>query len=207
MQHLLVIILLNHPDEIGILFEIHADRKADIIFADISRHSELECENEVLFVPNAVFRIDSVEFDRAISSYTVRMTATDEFKDCFQTYLSLQKSEMRYYQPMIYFGHILVTKMGERERAKRYFKMLLRKLSSNHVNVPLIYCQLGDLHFSEKKCNKALIHYEKAMNIYYDRCPTDYTDLVDCLLNIGYLYLYEGKSFYDFFLISAKIIN
>jgi len=183
----------NSSDERGILFEINADPRRAILLADITNRSFYQHEEEVLFGPNAVFHVDSVELDPTIGYIKIKMTATDEFSNLFDKYLSLQQEDLRNYTPSIYFGRILFNKMGEIERAEAYFKMLLKRLSSDDDDIPLIYCQMGDLHLLQKNYNKALNYYKNAIRTYYDRCTTDYHAIVDCLLKIGNTYLEQGK--------------
>jgi tetratricopeptide (TPR) repeat protein len=185
---------LDPDKETGVLFEITVDLQDNILFANIAGRSVYR-EEEILFGPNATFRVESVNFDPTMNCLMIRTTATAVFEDFLHQYLRLEQEELRNYQPFAYLGRLLFDKFGRLEAAEKYFEMLLKKLPSNHDNIPAIYVQMGDLNLLQKNYNTAVDYYEKAMK-YYKRHSADNTNIIDCLLKIGNTRLSEGNKRY-----------
>lgn len=118
-----------------------------VTFADVSRQSKFDVEQEVLFSLGAVFRIDKCEFDESLSIGKILLTATDEGSATLQSYLDAQNHQLQVYTPLIYFGRLLMLEMNEVDRADEYFQMLLKTLPSDHPDVAEVYNQIGGVHY------------------------------------------------------------
>lgn len=183
----------NTVDKVGVFFEISADPRKHVAFADIAEDSQFPNEKEVLFGPPATFMVDSTDFDNNQNLLTIRMTATDEGEYRLHHYMDLQLHDRRDYPPDIYFGRILFEKLGKIDRAEKYFQMILRVSHTNDEFTPMIYIQLGDLHSAQKHPKGAIKFYRKAMEYYYDQSSLDYTKIISCLLKIANECLNESK--------------
>jgi hypothetical protein len=118
------------------LFEIHVDPSLkSISFADIENESLIKTEEEIIFNRNSIFKIHSVQFDSRLKLWKIQLNTTDEESQKVQGYLKLAKQQMEVYSPIIYFGRLLLDELGQVDRAKEYFEMLLKSLPSDHPDI------------------------------------------------------------------------
>ncbi|CAF1284333.1 unnamed protein product, partial [Didymodactylos carnosus] len=114
-------------------------------FANISKLSHLETENEVLFSVGTIFRIDCVERHTSTLWY-VKLTLCEEDNKEVKCLIDHFKSGIGQFRTTEHsfaiFGSILC-EMGEYEKAKQYYFILLRELEENHPLIVSIYESLA----------------------------------------------------------------
>ncbi|UJR18093.1 hypothetical protein I4U23_004993 [Adineta vaga] len=134
-----------------------------VIFADISRLSDFESEQAVLFSLGAVFRINDCEFDETRSIGKLLLTATDEGSKILNSFLSAQKQQLQI------------------DRADEYFQMLLKILRADHPEIAEVYNQNRS---SALERYEPYQRYQKAFDIYeMISVLTNVTTFEDCWRN------------------------
>lgn len=189
---------------IQVLLTIKADPKLKtVIFADVSRQSVFQVEEEVLFSLGAVFRIDGWEFNETSHIGKLSLTATDEGSETVTEFLDAQKTQLEVYSPMIYFGRLLMNEMNEVDRAATYFQTLLQTLPQDHPDIAEVYNQIGATHYMKSnqrgttkaiaEKQKALEMFEKALEIRRNMFGENDIRVARSMNNIGSIYNDRGE--------------
>ncbi|CAF2770384.1 unnamed protein product [Rotaria sp. Silwood2] len=131
-------------------------------FADVSRHSYMKDENEILLSMGTIFRIVSVDIEDNV--WIVKLTFTEQEDKRLIELIDYQKMTLREKETVVVLGRILQD-MGEMEKAKRYYNLILQSSLEDSVEVSSIYNNLGVMAKDEYKYEEALNAYEKSMNI------------------------------------------
>jgi len=93
-----------------VIFEIKAKSDVEsVILAPIEGESNFVDEKEVLFNLNAVFIIESIDFDEKHQVWKVRMTAMDDGSRYVDKFLeaAAMTEERKLYTPLIFYDHVL----------------------------------------------------------------------------------------------------
>lgn len=185
------------PEKKIVLFEITADpRLESVVFADIETYSRMQEEKEVLFSLGAAFIVTDVKYDLSMNAWKIYMTATDEGSQQVREYLNfIQKQLESEYSPTILFGYLLWRDIGEVDKAKKYFEILLKTLPDYHEDVPSIYHQIGSIFYEKGEWNMALDFYTKAYDLRCQRLPSDHLQIAASLNRMGLVY--EDKLDFD----------
>lgn len=169
-----------------VLFEIQADASlSTVVFADIQNRSLIADEQEVLFNLNAVFKIDTIQFDSTLMLWKVQITATNEGSDKIEQYINLSKEQMEESTPMIYFGRLLRDELGQIDRAEKYFYKILESLPTDDLEAASIYNQIGIVHQRRSELKLALKQFEHAYDIRQQKLPSNHPHIAASLYNIG----------------------
>ena len=170
-----------------IQIQITIKANPNVTFANIK-------QQQVLFSMGSVFRIDMCEYDQALSLGKLRLTTTDEGQAILQSYLDIKKDQKEIYSPLILFGRFLMGEMNQIDRAKEYFKMLLKTLPNEHPDISEIYNQIGATHYiTESELTQALEMFEKALEIRKNIYSDNDIRIASSLNNIGSVYNNRGE--------------
>jgi tetratricopeptide (TPR) repeat protein len=176
-----------------ILFEISADPNLKaVVFADVHQQSRMRSEQEVLFSLDAVFKVESVQFDLHLKLWKIKMVATDDGSKDVKEYLQSTKKEMEEYSPTILFGRLLLFEMDQVDKGEKYFKMLLKTLPSDHEDMASVYNNIGNVYDTKREFNLALEYYNKAYEMHLRLPRQDHPHIEGPLCNIGNIYRHKG---------------
>ncbi|CAF1009310.1 unnamed protein product [Adineta steineri] len=176
------------------IFEIQADPTlTSVIFADIDEYSKMKGEEEVLFGLNTTFRIDSINMDKMLNMWKIKLSTTTEGNTRIEEYMKLQEEQMKDCSPIIYFGCLLWDELGKVEQAEKYFKKLLTTLSPNHPDISGVYNNIGNVYRRKGETNLALQNYEESYRIRQKILPKNHPKIAASLHNIGLIYKAKGE--------------
>ncbi|CAF1419904.1 unnamed protein product [Adineta steineri] len=180
-------------DFTSVLFEIKTNPLLKtVIFTDVGDRSRIEGEEEVLFNLNSLFKIIAVCFDPELRVWKVELNATDEGAEKVEEYLAFSKQQMEEYTPLIYFGRLLLNELGQMDRARKYFNMLLKSLPRDHPDIAAVYNNIGAVHYKKNELNLALKNYEIAYEMRRKQLPSNHPHIASSLNNIGCIYKAKG---------------
>jgi len=100
---------------------------------------------------------------------------------------------MEIYSPIIYFGPLLLDELGQVDRAKEYFEMLLKSLPSDHPDIGSVYNNIGNVHDERNELNLALKNYEIGYEIRRKRLTPDHSQIAGSLINIAHIQQRKGN--------------
>jgi tetratricopeptide (TPR) repeat protein len=85
-------------------------------------------------------------------------------------------------------------RVGDIEKAERYFKALIKQASSTDPDLGLIHLGLGDVHLEEDDYKQALLQYEKALEADQCNLPVEQTNIANIYNSIGNVYRCQQKN-------------
>jgi tetratricopeptide (TPR) repeat protein len=144
-----------------VLFEIDTDPEVVTTkpFADISAHSVIDSELEVLFMLGSIFRLKSVERSED-QVWIIRMTlSSDDEHDLKPVFVHMKNQVDGGEANLRTLGNIL-SKMGKFDLAEKYYTRFVNELSWNDPLLGALYEDLADV--SARKCDyKRTMEYVK----------------------------------------------
>ncbi|CAF4343435.1 unnamed protein product [Rotaria sp. Silwood2] len=138
--------LTKRNNVIPVLYEIECNLNVSesVIFADITKYSEFEKEQEILFDVGSTFKIESITKNEQLNMDVVKLIATDDGMKMVQKYIELNRKMNEETSPNILFG-ILLIQMGKYDQSLNYFKNLL-DISDEKVDEGRIYSAMGSAY-------------------------------------------------------------
>ncbi|CAF1227445.1 unnamed protein product, partial [Rotaria sp. Silwood1] len=156
----------NRPAyERSVLFEMTMDTTRchkSKPFADVSKHSYMKDENEILLSMGTIFRIVFVDIENNV--WIVKLIFTEQEDKRLIELIDYQKMILRKKETVVVLRRILQD-MREMEKAKRYYNLILESSLEDSVEVSSVYNNLGAMAKDESKYEEALNAYETSMNI------------------------------------------
>ena len=175
-----------NKDFADVLFEIDADSSLkSISFADVAKKSVVKGEEEVLFNLNSLFQIHGVSYDKKMKLWKIQLITSDHEHDKVQQYFTLAKRNLEDYSPIIYFGRLLLYELGQVDRAKKYFEMLLQSLPPDHPDIGSVHNNMGAVYDAKDDLTLAMQNFERGYEIRRQRLPSDHPQIAGSLYNIG----------------------
>ncbi|CAF3618325.1 unnamed protein product [Rotaria sp. Silwood1] len=160
-------------------------------FADVSKHSYMKDENEILLSMGTIFRIVSVDIENNV--WIVKLIFTEQEDKRLIELIDYQKMILREKETVVVLGRILQD-MGEMEKAKRYYNLILESSVEDSVEVSSIYNNLGAMAKDESKYEEALNAYEKSMNINKKILSKIHPHTAMSYNNIAGIYAHMGQT-------------
>lgn len=170
-----------------VIFEIDANPEVVINkpFADLSTHSEFNCECEVLFMLGCVFRIDKVSNRGGRQGWFIHMTLFDESDHYSSEMIEGMKTSNHSSAPdLSSFGNLLY-KMGKYDLAEKYFRRSIAEHSSYDPDLGRVFLNLGLIYTEKGDYTVSLQYYEKALMIFVQLDSTNYVTIGNLYNNIG----------------------
>jgi tetratricopeptide (TPR) repeat protein len=165
-------IYLHSDDEVAVMFEINVRNTRNYIFypfADISQSSTFLQEQEILFFPGAVFRIDSVEPEDD-STWIIKLSLSNETIEQIEQLLNLLRTNLT----CTSFWEDLNRTTSDFKLYPKYYEMLTKKLytwidiitNGIGVNLYYLFSNLGNYkkcieYYKKLLLNKNFIDYPK----------------------------------------------
>ena len=170
----------------SVLFQIEVNEKISDTpaFADISALSSMSQEEEILFTMNTVFRLVAVESLDTLS--VVSLVLTDASEQRLKGLLGQLQKEMdeENIPPLLMLGEFL-WKMGDFDRANRYYKIMLRELPSDHELIGKVNNNIGLIAFEKGDFPLAIQFFNEALRLQE---PTETLDLAETYSNVALLH-------------------
>ena len=152
----------NHGME-SIIFQIEVDLSVQRRpFANISEYSQNKDENEILFAIGSVFRIESVEL-YLDNLWLCVLILTDEVKKEIDDLMAHFTKRIRL-QPSILELGVLLSKIGDFERAKRFYLRLENELPKDHYDLGVLHNNLGEIYRQQGHLDTAMKYYVLAVD-------------------------------------------
>jgi tetratricopeptide (TPR) repeat protein len=145
-----------------ILFEIEVDyRKKSRPFARIN----IKEQDLTLFMLGCIFRIRSISPDRTLDCYVLKLELCSDNDADFNRISDYMATDL--IQPetdLITLGSLL-SRMGELDKARKYFELILSELDENDPNRAHCLDGLGNIDNDQGKFVKALKHHQQALDL------------------------------------------
>ncbi|CAF0802568.1 unnamed protein product [Adineta steineri] len=149
-----------------ILFDIKVDiRLSTKPFADVTKLSYFEEEEEILFMLGSVFRITNVVYSKQEQVWVAELMLCNEndhdLRDLFSYHKEKIGKDLSNFVPL---GDILF-KMGEFDKARQYYKRILTELSTIDLSTASCYFGLGNVAIEQDQYPAALAYHLKALDV------------------------------------------
>ncbi|CAF1156055.1 unnamed protein product [Didymodactylos carnosus] len=182
------------PQMEPIIFEIHindttAEINNSVAYASIRNLSYFKSEDEILFCVGVVFRIVSVKQhpNDVIQIWYIKLELCKENDlESLHNYFSILISAQEEITLVILGKRF--RKMGDLQRAGKYYYMLLQELSSDHELMPATYNNLGTVYIHNGNCKRPLLCYNKSKKLLKAMTTTDKQGLALVYNGIGLIY-------------------
>ncbi|CAF1357051.1 unnamed protein product [Rotaria sordida] len=192
----------KNPSMIGILFIMTIDpdvcTKSKIPFADVSQVGFFEGqEAEILFTTHTIFRIDKIQQihdDHTDRLWKVHLTLVGNDNHELNTLTAYVRNEVNLKAPIRGWFQLafILLKVGEPAKAKKLYKILLQKASSDKERSDYNY-KLGWAYDEMGEYSKALSSYEQSLEIRKIALPPNHPDLAASYNGIGAVYYNMGE--------------
>jgi tetratricopeptide (TPR) repeat protein len=174
-----------------VLFEIDADPKKIGVkpFADISKFSYFNEEDEILMMLGSVFHLNEIYLDDN-QIWHIQMTlCSDNEGDLKKVCDHMKKQYGSMNHKLLLFATVLID-MSNFDDAEKYLCRLLKQLPSNHKDIPKCYHALGKVSCEKGNYDLSLYYFSKAFEVIEKFKLNDY--------RIGYIYngigeVYQNK--------------
>ncbi|CAF1953568.1 unnamed protein product [Rotaria magnacalcarata] len=157
-----------------VLFDINADPHQDSIkpFADISKISVFQQEEEILIMLGSIFRLINIYCDNN-KIWHIKMNLCSDNQCELQTLYSHMANQYDSSSTKLtLFGSVLID-MANFNYAEKYLCQLLKQISSEHKDIYKCYHALGKVSFEKGEYETSLIYLFKSLEILQERRSND----------------------------------
>ncbi|CAF3746194.1 unnamed protein product [Rotaria sp. Silwood1] len=151
-----------------ILFEIDLDPTLTGIkpFANITSNSFFTDEQEVLIMLGSIFRLVKIDYQDRV--WIVHMTLCSDKDNNLKPIYDYMKNEYDKSEgeSSIFSFGILLFKMGQYDKAQKYYNHLLNELPRDHPDLAPCYHNLGMIANNNGNYDEGLKWFNKALEIY-----------------------------------------
>ncbi|CAF0716671.1 unnamed protein product [Adineta steineri] len=179
-------------DTMGILFVMSIDPYIESApFAFIKEMSYFHEEEEILFSMHTVFRVSAItQIDNKNQLYQVELQLTSD-DDPQLRLLTDRIREEAGGTGWHRLSELLLT-IGQFKKAEEFYNVLLEQ-TSDESEKALYYNQLGHIYDNQSDYQKAIWHYDKALEIYQKTLPSKHPSFAVLHNNIGLVYNKLGE--------------
>ena len=174
-------------DRIGVLVEMEIDPTlCSTPFAILSEESDLDdIENEVLFSPHTVFRMDEVK-EIKDGLWQVHFTLTREYEEQLNLFTHYIRTDLKDLPPRESVA-VLLHKMGRYQDAIDIFHRIIRSYDENNnsESSTRVCNNLGSIYDSMEDSLTALTWYNRALEHQRKTFPADDPSLVPICSNLA----------------------
>lgn len=176
----------------SILFEIEITPYVKTrAFAKISTLSEYGAEDEVLFVPGTIFRIQKIYNEKKTNEVKIiKLTLCSKDDQDLKGLLNHWRQHIGYETNLASFGW-LIMQSGQVDKALEFYRKLLKRLSPDDPLVKYCYNGVGVLYQNRKDYKDAIDCHKEALDIALETqdepkwCAQGYSALADVYLLNG----------------------
>jgi tetratricopeptide (TPR) repeat protein len=147
-----------------VLFEFQIDTRllGTKPYADISKVSYYQGEEEILVMLGSIFRIDQVEYDEDAQLWLAKLSLCNENDFELKDLIAQLKKDI---DAGITSLGWLFYRQGQLEKAKQYFKGLLNEESLSQFDKSNCYGGLAFVTLAMNEYDEALMNYQKALEL------------------------------------------
>lgn len=208
------------PDHLhSILFQIDADPKLNGIksFANITSLSYFNGEQQILFLPGTIFRINQI-LNNDKKLFIIQMTLCNYYQSEFKLINHLEEFDL------LSFGHMIID-MHKYNQAQIYFNHLIHHLPFKHPHIPICYDALAKISLEKGQYYSSIKSYKKSLEIKIHLYGKNHFYIGEIYNNIAQVYLkindyqnalesfdfalniFENKSSYENYLYITQCFN
>jgi tetratricopeptide (TPR) repeat protein len=182
---------------ISVVFQIEIDDIGHSLkrpFASLQEFSKIKDENEILFSVGTIFRIEEVlDVPGTTKDWfvTLKLVNDDDDNEITELRKELEKEFCKDCD-LCSLGSVLI-KMGDYDKAERYFQIILEHVSTNQATIPLVYTHLGIIYHNKGDYQKAVKYHQQALEYYTKRNQFYHHDN-----DIGATYTHIGSNYHQF---------
>ena len=145
----------------NVILDIEVDPKLEnIIYADISSHSHIKDEEEVLIDFGTSFRIVDMEFYSEVNLWLMQLASVDEIDKVIESYIKFKRSQQEddiiIASGLVFFGH--------KERAYQFLKESLETKTGNLDKMNL-NAELAEMYAQSDQFKEAVDYLQEAHHI------------------------------------------
>ncbi|CAF1251373.1 unnamed protein product [Adineta steineri] len=140
----------------SVVFEMHIDENTSCPFADIKDISNCKDEEEILFSPGSVWKIQSVVYENNIRRAVLHSCNENNLK------LKELKNSLIHGSSLLSIGDIL-RKQGDLAKAERFYKRMERDISLSKKEKGFLYRSLGVLYLERDQIDDAVKYFQMAL--------------------------------------------
>jgi tetratricopeptide (TPR) repeat protein len=142
-----------------ILFEVDIDlvNSPEVVATDVSCHSSIPDENEILFNSGTTFVINGINYDDDDHIWNIRMMTSSKATLINQEYKRYIFKRCTETTPAISFGHLTCEILSNYPAAVNYLHRLLRSKTWNDDNRPGTYHYLARVYYHMGKYKQAIM--------------------------------------------------
>ncbi|CAF1407093.1 unnamed protein product [Didymodactylos carnosus] len=184
---------INREGFEAILFEISVDTEnCSKPFHNITMSSAMPTESEVLFSLGTVFRIQSIKRSTSTGIWNVKFLLNGQEDQDLRHLTGQIRNEVNKNSKLSSLGSLL-WRMGEYDKAKHYYLMLIDKTSSEDPDIPSYYNNIGRVYNAMGDYSKALDYYEKTLELNLKTVGPNHPSVATTYNNIGRVYNAMGE--------------
>ncbi|CAF3073804.1 unnamed protein product [Rotaria sp. Silwood2] len=160
-----------------IILEIDIDPRLQTkAFADITKISYFQHEDELLIMLGALFRIEKVIEDKKDRVWVAHVSLASEDDFHLKETFAHMKGTIGDDTDLDSLGKILF-QMGEYKQSQKCYELMMHDLqvrtANCHMGLGTLYSFIGGLHWSNSDCDQALVYLNMALKIQEKANPID----------------------------------
>ncbi|CAF4627080.1 unnamed protein product, partial [Rotaria sp. Silwood2] len=171
-----------------VLFEIDANPQINGTkpFADITRHSFMMDEQEVLFMLGAIFRINTIRHIEDDQIWIIHMTLCNHNDQDLKSVIEQLEYEVEADDKSLFSFGALLHRTGKLNESEKYFHRLLSVLPENDSKaIYSCYHNLGMIAMDKEDYDLSLHWHQKSLEIMINILESNDLDLADSYNCIG----------------------
>ncbi|CAF1168229.1 unnamed protein product [Didymodactylos carnosus] len=179
----------------SVLFEIEANTHLNNAkpFADISRLSCFQNEEEVLFMLGSVFQLTNINYNEQQQVWLIKLVLCDEDDDQLKDVFDSMKEDIEDETDFMSLGDIL-QQMGELDKAEHYYYRRLDQVEDNNPNISRCYYGLGNIALKRADYDTSLNNFNKAIDLELKSSSVDYCWIGDAYNGLGIVYRHKQNA-------------
>lgn len=149
----------------AVLFEIQIDPSIKTLpYANISQYSMFSAEEEVLFSPGIILKIQDIVNDNTDNNLCImRLKLCGENEEGLDDIVPSWKTSIESQTDLTSFGWLLM-QTDQLKCVKNFYKMLLKNITDNELLIGDCYQGLGNVYLKQNEFTKAIDCHKHAVN-------------------------------------------
>ncbi|CAF4999990.1 unnamed protein product, partial [Rotaria sp. Silwood1] len=176
-----------------ILFEIYANPSINDIqpYADIKLFNSSINQSQILFMLGSIFHIENFSQQDDIWICQMKLSSRNhpDLKNIFE---QIQKEDGDIEKDLISFGNFLA-RIGQYDNAEKYYKHILNELPSNHLDIHIVYRNLGNVAYIKNNYDQSLEYHLKSLEIKKRLFKNDDSNIADSYNCLGIVYFNKNN--------------
>ncbi|CAF1126891.1 unnamed protein product [Adineta steineri] len=173
-----------------VLFEIDVDliHSPYTTAVDVTRHSTMPHEDEVIFNLGTTFTITDINYDTEHYLWHIQILSSSEVAELSRAYNMFVRKRLNEVNGILMCGHYLTEIYSNYTEAMRYFHHLLRSKTVDDNDRPAIYYHLGRAYRFMGKYQQAITYFKCAQLFQRRKLPQSSFDYGRTLRGLSNVY-------------------